>query len=70
MFGLKRILGWACSPSRGMAFTASLLGTLLLAACGQKGPLYLPGPDTPEARKRPAPVQTAPADTSTTPAPR
>jgi predicted small lipoprotein YifL len=53
-----------------MAITAGLLGALLLAACGQKGPLYLPGPDTPEAKKKPAPVQTAPADTPTPPAQR
>lgn len=70
MFGLKRILGRARGPSRGMAITASLLGALLLAACGQKGPLYLPGPGTPEAKKKPVPVLTAPADTSTPPAPR
>lgn len=39
-----------------------LLGLVcLLAACGQKGPLYLPAPVTPPAVT--APVQTVPAPT-------
>ena len=66
MFGLKRILGRAIGPSRGMAIAVS---ALVLAACGQKGPLYLPGPDTPESKKSP-PASTAPADTPVTPAQR
>jgi predicted small lipoprotein YifL len=67
MFGLKRILGRAIGPSRGMAFG---LASLLLVACGQKGPLYLPGPDAPESKKKPAPVQTTPAQTPALPAQR
>ncbi|MDR7094425.1 LPS translocon maturation chaperone LptM [Hydrogenophaga laconesensis] len=53
-----------------MAFIASLFGVLMLAACGQKGPLYLPGPDTPEAQKKPGSVQTTPSTPPSPPAPR
>jgi|GEM_PF-2176047 len=35
------ILGSIAKPLPVLA----LLGTLLLGACGQKGPLYLPSPD-------------------------
>jgi predicted small lipoprotein YifL len=69
MFGLKRILGRATGPSRGMVIAAGVLSTALLAACGQKGPLYLPGPETAEPKK-PRPAQTAPADTPAVPAQR
>lgn len=66
MFGLKRILGRAGSPSRVMAIA---IAALVLSACGQRGPLYLPGPDEPKTTRKPA-AQTAPADTSATPAQR
>jgi predicted small lipoprotein YifL len=36
-----RILGSIAKPLAA----CMLLGTLLLSACGQKGPLYLPSPD-------------------------
>jgi predicted small lipoprotein YifL len=36
-----RILGSIAKPLTACV----LLGTLLLSACGQKGPLYLPSPD-------------------------
>ncbi|MDO9006231.1 MAG: lipoprotein [Aquabacterium sp.] len=41
------ILGSIAKPLPALV----LLGTLLLSACGQKGPLYLPSPDqgTPSA---------------------
>jgi len=65
MFGLKRILGRAIGPSRVMAIA---IAALVLSACGQRGPLYLPGPDEPKTTRKPAP--TAPADTPATPAPR
>ena len=35
------ILGSIAKPLPALV----LLGTLLLSACGQKGPLYLPSPD-------------------------
>jgi predicted small lipoprotein YifL len=36
-----RILGSIAKPLS----VCMLMGTLLLSACGQKGPLYLPSPD-------------------------
>jgi predicted small lipoprotein YifL len=69
MFGLKRILGRAIGPSRGMVIAASVLSAAVLAACGQRGPLYLPGPEMPEPKK-PKPAQTVPADTPAVPAQR
>ncbi|MGH6647991.1 LPS translocon maturation chaperone LptM [Aquabacterium sp.] len=36
-----RILGSIAKPLTA----CMLIGTLLLSACGQKGPLYLPSPD-------------------------
>lgn len=66
MFGLKRILGRAIGPSRLMAIAAT---ALVLSACGQRGPLYLPGPNEPKSTRKPA-APTAPADTSATPVPR
>ncbi|MBU7573039.1 MAG: lipoprotein [Hydrogenophaga sp.] len=67
MFGLKRILGRAIGPSRGMAIAVS---ALVLAACGQKGPLYLPDPNAPAPKKSSSPAPTAPAETPATPAQR
>lgn len=69
MFGFERILGWAIRPSRRRAFAVGLLGALLLSACGQRGPLYLPPPDTPKTQKTP-PAPTPPADAPTAPGPR
>lgn len=66
MFGLKRILGRAIGPSRVMAIT---IAALVLTACGQRGPLYLPGPDEAKTTRKPA-APAAPAGTSATPAQR
>ena len=56
-----------------------LLAALLLAACGQKGPLYVeghgkdtpwpmkPAGDSPDARKAPSPASAAGAPASTAP---
>jgi predicted small lipoprotein YifL len=66
MFGLKRILGRAIGPSRGMVIAMGVLCATVLAACGQRGPLYLPGPET-QAPKKPTPAQTAPPDTPAIP---
>jgi len=66
MFGLKRILGRAIGPSRVMVIAVGVLSAAVLAACGQRGPLYLPGPETAESKK-PKP---APADTPAIPAQR
>ncbi|MCW5669975.1 MAG: lipoprotein [Hydrogenophaga sp.] len=63
MFGLKRILGRAIGPSRVMAIA---LAALVLSACGQRGPLYLPGPEAAKPRKSP-PASTVPAETPATP---
>jgi predicted small lipoprotein YifL len=69
MFGLERILGRTIGPSRGMVIAVGVLSAAVLAACGQRGPLYLPGPETPEPKK-PKPAQTVPADTPAVPAQR
>ncbi|WP_137917799.1 lipoprotein [Hydrogenophaga sp. 2FB] len=60
MFGSKRILGGAAGPSRRMAIAAMCTGALLLSACGQRGPLYLPPPK---------PATEKPADQTPRPAP-
>ncbi|WP_084360524.1 LPS translocon maturation chaperone LptM [Hydrogenophaga palleronii] len=67
MFGLKRILGCTPGPTRVMVMTACLLCAALLAACGQKGPLYLPDPNAPP--KKPRATQTAPAEAPPAPPP-
>lgn len=41
--------------------TAILVATLSLAACGQKGPLYLPPPPPPPMTPAPAVLPNAPA---------
>ncbi|MBW0170646.1 MAG: LPS translocon maturation chaperone LptM [Hydrogenophaga sp.] len=64
MFGLKRILGRALRPSRGKAIAASALCALMLTACGQRGPLYLPAPDHAPAKK---PSSTTPYEAPTAP---
>jgi predicted small lipoprotein YifL len=69
MFGLKRILGRAIGPSRVMVIAVGMLSAALLAACGQKGPLYLPGPETAEPQK-PKSTQATPAGTPAIPAQR
>jgi predicted small lipoprotein YifL len=51
-------------PRKWRLLTA-VLGCLILSACGQKAPLYLPGPPQPPASQRPADV---PAPTSPQPA--
>ncbi|MBN9372215.1 lipoprotein [Hydrogenophaga sp. YM1] len=51
MFGWLRILGRCSGPARVMALSLLLSG---LAACGQKGPLYLPPPKSPETTPKPA----------------
>ncbi|MFN8762099.1 MAG: LPS translocon maturation chaperone LptM [Burkholderiales bacterium] len=40
-------------PRKWRLFTA-VLGCLIVSACGQKGPLYLPGPPQPPSSPRPA----------------
>jgi predicted small lipoprotein YifL len=57
MLGLKRILGGAPGHARGMAIAVAALCALMLAACGQKGPLFLAEP-TPAAARKPASTTT------------
>ncbi len=49
MIFLRQILGLACNtPRRGpVRVGAIVLTVVLLAACGQKGPLYLPSQEQP-----------------------
>ncbi|PZO11233.1 MAG: hypothetical protein DCF26_21930 [Burkholderiales bacterium] len=57
MLRTTRILGRRPSRTRGVAIA---LGLLLLSACGQKGPLYLP-------TAAPAPASANPTQSSPTP---
>jgi len=47
--------------NKPLILIASLFGVVLLAACGQKGPLFLPGTpstiSTPVPAQQPAPVE-------------
>ncbi|GAA6143349.1 lipoprotein [Hydrogenophaga sp. 5NK40-0174] len=45
----NRILGSSASGRALSQLVALVLTGLFLTACGQKGPLYLPAPDTPAA---------------------
>ncbi|MDO9436178.1 lipoprotein [Hydrogenophaga sp.] len=52
-----------------MAIAAACIGALLLGACGQRGPLYLPqSPAAKPAAEKP--VDTTPRATPTVPSPR
>ncbi|WP_442909682.1 LPS translocon maturation chaperone LptM [Hydrogenophaga sp.] len=61
MLRTTRILGRAPSLARGVGM---VLSVLLLTACGQKGPLYLPNP-APAPTSAP-PAQATPATPDTT----
>jgi len=50
-------------PGRGAGLMAVLMGALLLAGCGQKGPLWVPG----HAKNTPWPMKPAPDDDNTPP---
>ncbi|MDT8321606.1 MAG: lipoprotein [Xanthomonadales bacterium] len=56
---MKRIEKRASASSSMSRFLPLLLcGSLVLAACGQRGPLYLP--ETPDRAPPPAPAETQP----------
>ncbi|WP_442909605.1 LPS translocon maturation chaperone LptM [Hydrogenophaga sp.] len=65
MLRTSRILGRTPSLTRGVGMVLSLL---LLTACGQKGPLYLPNPAPIPASA--TPTQATPATPGSTTAPR
>jgi predicted small lipoprotein YifL len=50
-----RILGSIAKP---LVLACMLLGSSLLGACGQKGPLYLPSPAHSAASSPPPPIAT------------
>jgi len=58
----------ACARVRVLAKGALLAGSLILGACGQRGPLYLPEEAATEVRQT-TPAQTQPQGQPTTPAP-
>ncbi|MFN7120622.1 MAG: LPS translocon maturation chaperone LptM [Hydrogenophaga sp.] len=59
MLRTTRILGRPPSRTRGVGM---VLGVLLLSACGQKGPLYLPtGAPAPASVNTVTPPQSSPA---------
>ncbi|MBL0943180.1 MAG: lipoprotein [Hydrogenophaga sp.] len=64
MFRWLRILGFRSGPARVMALALALS---CLAACGQRGPLYLPSPTSAAKTKAstdvPAPARTPDAST-------
>jgi predicted small lipoprotein YifL len=60
MINMHRILGARHALSRPLVAAALLGAGLLLTACGQKGPLYMP---TPTAKAVPV-AQPAPDDTA------
>ncbi|WP_309678526.1 LPS translocon maturation chaperone LptM [Polaromonas sp.] len=65
MVSLHQILGRirACSPRHGLV--TATLGAAALAACGQKGPLFLPvPPQLPVSAPATAPAPVAAAPTS------
>ena len=41
-----------------------ILLAVMLVACGQRGPLYLPSPTTPATKKHPQQMQTPPSKAS------
>lgn len=65
MFTFRQILGRAV-PSGGRALPLAALA-VLLSACGQKGPLYLPPAATTAAPAATAPITPAPANAATAP---
>ncbi|WP_366146706.1 lipoprotein [Hydrogenophaga sp.] len=60
MLRTTRILGRHLSRTRVVAIG---LGLLLLSACGQKGALYLPAPETAPSSVRSPPDMPPPQDT-------
>lgn len=59
MINKQRILGAAQGMSRPLLIAAMFTTGLLVSACGQKGPLYLPPPEAKAAITAPVPGDTA-----------
>jgi predicted small lipoprotein YifL len=57
MINISGILGFLPGTSRSVAVTAMLATGLLLSACGQKGPLFLPPAGSQSAPAKPAPTE-------------
>ncbi len=45
------LIKWRPMKTRILIVLTVLAGTFIVAACGQRGPLYLPSADRPEPRK-------------------